>query len=183
MTGVLGMAELLENTNDPRQRRCAEAIRRSGELLLKLVSDALDLARIEAGRFGLEPGPVDPRKLLADTRQSLLGQAEGKQLELTANVDDAVPAGLRGDALSIKQIVLNLANNAIKFTHSGGVYLRASWHEGELVLHVRDTGPGISADDRERLFRRFEQRSEERRVGKESRALTSKDQYHNIKET
>src|SRR5690625_7093969 len=84
MTGVLGMAELLENTNDPRQRRCAEAIRRSGELLLKLVNDALDLARIEAGRFELEPGPVDPRKLLAETRQLLLGQAEGKQLELTA---------------------------------------------------------------------------------------------------
>ncbi|HET7267070.1 MAG TPA: two-component regulator propeller domain-containing protein [Oleiagrimonas sp.] len=157
MTGVLGMAELLEDTRDPRQRRCAEAIRHSGELLLKLVNDALDLARIEAGRFELEPGSMNPRRMLTETRQLLLGLARNKQLELSAETDATVPPCLRGDALRIKQILLNLANNAIKFTPEGGVYLRAEWRDGELVLHVRDTGPGICAKDRERLFGRFEQ--------------------------
>ncbi len=158
MTGVLGMAELLlEESPSPRQRSYVEAIRHSGELLLKLVNDALDLARIEAGRLMLDPAPFDPRAMLADVRQLLQGQASGKDIELTAEADANVPAHVRGDALRIKQILLNLANNAIKFTTHGSVRLGAAWADGELVLHVVDTGPGISDNDRERLFQRFEQ--------------------------
>ncbi|HEX7340567.1 MAG TPA: ATP-binding protein, partial [Rhodanobacteraceae bacterium] len=158
MTGVLGMTELLlDSTREPRQRSYVESIRHSGELLLKLVNDALDLARIEAGRFELDPAPFDPRTLLEDVRQLLHGQAVTKGLELTAHIDAAVPACLVGDRLRIQQILLNLAGNAIKFTQTGGVYLRAGWTDNGLALGVRDTGPGISAADHKRLFERFEQ--------------------------
>ncbi|HEX7341422.1 MAG TPA: ATP-binding protein, partial [Rhodanobacteraceae bacterium] len=121
------------------------------------VNDALDLARIEAGRLELASAPLDPRAVLNDVRQLLQGQALAKGLSLTAETDPAVPAWVLGDVLRLKQILLNLAGNAIKFTRHGSVRLRAAWIDGELVLHVIDTGPGISNADRERLFQRFEQ--------------------------
>ncbi len=158
MTGVLGMAELLLASGiGPREHGYAEAIHHSGELLLKLVNDALDMARIEAGHFELEPGPLYPRTLLEEVRRLLSGQVQGKPLALRVTVDEDVPACLQGDAMRIQQILLNLANNAIKFTERGEVRIHAGYTDGRLRLVVSDTGPGISAADRERLFQRFEQ--------------------------
>ena len=158
MTGVLGMAELLlRSPLQPRQRGYAEAIQRSGTLLLRLVNEALDMARIEAGRLELEPTVFDPRDLIDDIVQLERGVAEGKGLRLTCRIGEGMPSRLHGDALRIKQILLNLLNNALKFTERGGVELGADWVDDGLTLTVADTGPGISEGDRKRLFERYEQ--------------------------
>ncbi|HET6587306.1 MAG TPA: two-component regulator propeller domain-containing protein [Oleiagrimonas sp.] len=158
MTGVLGMADLLLDANlAARERGHVETIRRSGRMLLKLVNEALDMARIEAGRLVLEPAPMDPRALIEEVRQLQTGQIRDKDLDVLTHVDADVPARLEGDATRIKQILLNLTNNAIKFTPHGSVAVTATYIQGELQLHVSDTGPGISEADRQRLFQRFEQ--------------------------
>ncbi|HEX7111946.1 MAG TPA: ATP-binding protein [Mizugakiibacter sp.] len=159
MTGVLGMAELLLRTPlAERQREYAEAIQRSGTLLLKLVNDALDLARIEAGRFELESAPLDPAALLREVGELETGMAARKGLALRIEVAADAPRALRGDALRIQQVLLNLANNAIKFTERGEVRLAlARAADGSAQFSVTDTGPGIPEASRERLFQRFEQ--------------------------
>ncbi|MCE5231965.1 MAG: ATP-binding protein [Mizugakiibacter sp.] len=159
MTGVLGMAELLLRTTlAERQREYAEAIQRSGTLLLKLVNDALDLARIEAGRFELESAPLDPAALLREVAELDAGLAARKGLALRVEVAADAPRALRGDALRIQQVLLNLANNALKFTERGEVCLGLARDAGGGVLfRVADTGPGIPEASRERLFQRFEQ--------------------------
>jgi len=124
MTGVMGMAELLLSTpQDTRQREYTEAMQRSGGLLLKLVNDALDLARIEAGKLELEPAPFDPRALAEDVVRLEHAQARAKGLSMELQLGDDVPARLVGDALRIKQVLFNLVNNALKFTERGGVTL------------------------------------------------------------
>lgn len=167
MTGVLGMTELLLHADlAARERGHVETIRRSGQLLLKLVNEALDMARIEAGRLVLETAPMDPRLLVEEVRRLQAGQTRGRDLDFLTHVDASVPARLEGDATRIKQILLNLSNNAIKFTRRGSVTVTASYVEGELHLCVGDTGPGISEADRQRLFQRFEQAdSPQRREG------------------
>jgi signal transduction histidine kinase/streptogramin lyase len=167
MTGVLGMAELLSRTPLPsRQQAYVEAIGRSGALLLKLVNDALDLARIEAGRFELELAPLDPRALLHEVEQLEAGVAAHKHLAFAVACDADVPAHVLGDALRIKQILLNLVNNALKFTESGGVRVHACRAGDGLAFHVIDSGPGIAEASRDRLFGRFEQaESPQRQAG------------------
>ncbi|GAP67116.1 signal transduction histidine kinase [Mizugakiibacter sediminis] len=159
MTGVLGMAELLLRTPlAERQREYAEAIQRSGTLLLKLVNDALDLARIEAGRFELESAPLDPAALLREVAELETGMAARKGLALRVEIAADAPRALRGDALRIQQVLLNLASNAIKFTERGEVRLAlARAADGSAQFSVTDTGPGIPEASRERLFQRFEQ--------------------------
>ncbi|HET8554971.1 MAG TPA: ATP-binding protein, partial [Rhodanobacteraceae bacterium] len=167
MTGVLGMTELLLGADlGTRERGHVETIRRSGKMLLKLVNEALDMARIEAGRLVLEPAPMDLRALIEEVRQLQASQTHKKNLDFLAQVDASVPVRLEGDATRIKQILLNLTNNAIKFTPHGHVTITASYADGELRLCVSDTGPGISETDRQRLFQRFEQAdSPQRREG------------------
>ena len=160
MTGVVGMAELLLATPlDTRQRDYAEAVQRSGTALLRLLNDALDLARIEAGRFELEPVPFSPRQLVDEVAALERGQAQLKGLAFDVQLDPRLPPWLLGDALRIRQVLLNLANNAIKFTGQGQVTLCADWSDGQLRLSVADTGPGIPEASQERLFQRFEQES------------------------
>lgn len=158
MTGVIGMAELLLNTplNDV-QREYAEAMQRASNVLLKLLNDALDMARIEAGKLVLEPAPFDVRALVQDVERLQKSGAKIKGLALAVQIDESVPASLVGDALRIRQVLFNLVNNAVKFTERGGVTIHAGWLEGYLSLDVRDTGPGISETSRVRLFHRFEQ--------------------------
>jgi signal transduction histidine kinase len=154
MTGVLGMAELLlRSPLAERQRGYAETIRRSGTMLLRLVNEALDMARIEAGRLELDLAALDPRVLLDDIVQLESGVAQAKGLQLSHEIDDAVPLRLKGDAVRIKQVLLNLVNNALKFTPSGGIELHMGWVDRGLDLRVRDTGPGIPDASRARLFR------------------------------
>ncbi len=158
MTGVMGMAELLLTTplrND--QRDYAQAMQRSGSMLLKLLNDALDLARIEAGRLELEPTAFDPRQLVQDVAQLERGQAQVKGLRFELALAADLPPRLVGDPVRIKQILFNLANNALKFTDSGSVTLRAAWVDEGVRFSVSDTGPGIAEASQARLFQRFEQ--------------------------
>jgi signal transduction histidine kinase/ligand-binding sensor domain-containing protein/CheY-like chemotaxis protein len=158
MTGMMGMAELLLATplNDT-QREYAESVQRASNVLLKLLNDALDLARIEAGKLVLDPVPFELRPLLQDVVRLQRGSAQAKGLALELQLDENVPPMLVGDALRIRQVLLNLVNNAVKFTERGGIHLRVSWVDGCLSLDVSDTGPGISETSRVRLFNRFEQ--------------------------
>lgn len=159
MTGVLGMSELLLGTGlDARQRGYAQSIRHAGQHLLRLVNDALDLARIEAGKLELDPQDFDVRELVAAAVALVSPAARQRGLALGVDIAADVPQALHGDALRVRQILLNLLNNAIKFTERGRVDLRVrAGAGGGMRLDVADTGPGINAEQRERLFRRFEQ--------------------------
>jgi signal transduction histidine kinase/streptogramin lyase/BarA-like signal transduction histidine kinase len=167
MTGVLGMTELLlGSTLDQRQRHQAESIQRAGQHLLRIVNDALDLARIEAGKLALDDAPFNPRALLHEVDTLLRPLALAKSLMFETSIAADVPRGLRGDAARVRQILLNLGNNAIKFTERGSVRITISRlalaqhrHHGvdDLHLTVADTGPGLNAEQRGRLFQRFEQ--------------------------
>jgi len=159
MTGVLGMSELLLNTDlDARQRGFAESIRRAGEHLMRLVNDALDLARIEAGRLELDPEPFEPARLVQDVAALCAPMARQKALGFDTVLDEGLPGWVLGDAGRVQQILLNLLGNAVKFTESGHVGLQAGvGADRALVFVISDTGPGLSPEQRERLFRRFEQ--------------------------
>lgn len=158
MTGVIGMAELLLATPlRDDQNDYAHAMQRSGAMLLKLLNDALDLARIEAGRLELEPAPFDLRELLEDVADLTDAQAQAKRIPFSLELSPTLPAYLLGDAVRLKQILLNLTSNAVKFTERGQVVMSAK-HSGDGVLfEVRDTGPGIPEASQSRLFQRFEQ--------------------------
>jgi signal transduction histidine kinase/CheY-like chemotaxis protein/streptogramin lyase len=158
MTGVMGMAELLLATGQTaQQREYTEAMQRSGGLLLKLVNDALDLARIEAGKLELEPAPFSPRMLAEDVARLEQAQAQAKGLALELQLGAALPALLLGDVVRIKQVLFNLVNNALKFTERGSVTLAMHWQGDALACTVSDTGPGIPEANQARLFERFEQ--------------------------
>ncbi len=159
MTGVLGMTELLQATPlDERQKGYADAIQRAGTHLLRLVNDALDLAKIEAGKLELQQVEFDLQALIADV-VALMGPVAGKRgLAFQDGVTAGVPHMVRGDPLRLRQILLNLLGNAIKFTETGHVSLHAMPLVPQGVrLVVGDTGPGINAEQQARLFRRFEQ--------------------------
>ena len=158
MTGVLGMSELLlDSPLQPQQRRYAQSIRHAGEHLMRLLNDALDLARIEAGRLELDPRPFDPRALLQDVAGLMAPLAGQRGLGFVEEVDPALPRWLVGDAMRVRQILLNLLGNAIKFTERGHVGLAVAYTDGDVRFEIRDTGPGLNDAQRDRLFRRFEQ--------------------------
>ncbi|NCT68680.1 MAG: response regulator [Rhodanobacteraceae bacterium] len=159
MTGVLGMSELLLGTAlDERQRGYAQAIQQSGELMLRVINDSLDLARIEAGKLALEQSPFDPAALAREAAALQRPLAERKGLQLVVEIATDVPAQVLGDAVRVKQILLNLVGNALKFTERGGVTLRLTRApSGGLRYAVVDSGPGMSEALRARLFGRFEQ--------------------------
>jgi len=160
MTGVLGMSELLlASPLDPKQRSYTESIRHAGEHLLHLVNDALDLARIESGRLELQTQPFPLDQLVHDVCTLMSALAEQKQLRFM--VDNALPPGTWavGDEMRVRQILLNLLGNAVKFTSHGHVslHLRAIAPDRGVYIEVADTGPGISVEQQQRLFKRFEQ--------------------------
>jgi len=158
MTGVLGMSELLAATSlDTHQQAYVAAIQKAGTHLLRLVNDALDLARIEAGRLALDVQDFDLRELLGEVAALIAPNAERKGLAFDWQVDAEVPRALRGDPLRVRQIAMNLLGNAVKFTARGRVALHAQAAEAGVVLIVSDTGPGMSAEQQARLFQRFEQ--------------------------
>lgn len=159
MTGVLGMSELLLDTPlDERQRRYAGAIQQAGRHLLELVNDALDMARIEAGKLELDERPFDLGGLLQDVAGLMAPIAERRGLSFE-HVLFTTPVQVHGDAMRVRQIVMNLLGNAIKFTERGKVALQAELLPGNtgIRLTVSDTGPGISDAQQARLFHRFEQ--------------------------
>ena len=164
MNGVIGMTGLLLDTElNDEQRRYAEIVRASGESLLGLINDILDFSKIEAGKLDLETLDFDLSSLLDDFAATLAVRAHEKGLELLCAADPEVPTLLRGDPGRLRQILTNLAGNAVKFTHAGEVAVRVSLVEREsrndvlLRFSVRDTGIGIPADKIGLLFDKFSQ--------------------------
>jgi two-component system, sensor histidine kinase len=160
MNGVLGMAQLLLMTElTEEQRRYAETIRSSGEMLLALINDILDLSKMEAGKVVLDSRPVDLRAVVNEVMQLMSGHAQQKKLTLRSDVAPEVAAWLRGDATRLKQIFFNLVGNAIKFTHRGSVRVEAATVDGGswLECRVKDTGIGIPPDRVGHLFEKFSQ--------------------------
>ena len=173
LNGVLGMTELLRGTElDSRQRRFVEACRKSGTSLLELINDILDLSKIEAGRLELEDQPISITQCVNDTVAMMAARAHASKLELCYFVDPALDSTVRGDSVRLRQILVNLMSNAIKFTESGHVLVRAtpediSDDEMTVRFSVRDTGIGIAPEGVCRLFESFSQveRSTTRRYG------------------
>jgi signal transduction histidine kinase len=163
LNGVIGWSSLLLDTElTSEQREYVDGVRRSGETLVALINDILDFSKIEAGRVELESIPLDVRELVGDVLDLLAEPAHAKGLELAGRVDPAVPAALRGDPGRLRQVLVNLVGNAVKFTPRGEVVLRARVVSatGRLVtvrFDVADTGIGVTAEQRERIFSAFSQ--------------------------
>lgn len=161
LNGVLGMADLLAATRlDPEQRSYVEAISTSGQALASLIDEILDLSRIESGRLDLAEEPFDLVTLLEGAAELLAPRAQDKGLEIATSVAADLPRALVGDAARIRQVVLNLAGNAIKFTECGGVGVRASLEGERVKIEVIDTGPGVPRAHREAIFEDFTQADE-----------------------
>lgn len=164
MSGVLGMVEVLSHTSlDGEQRRIISVIEDSAQMLRQILDDLLDYSKIEAGALSLQPHPVALRALLGNVQQLLAPQAVAKGLELQIQIDDALAAMHLVDGMRLRQIAFNLLSNAIKFTRAGEVGIALEVLDGDadgaqqLRLTVRDTGIGISPEQRERLFAPFVQ--------------------------
>ena len=163
LNGIIGVSQLLLDTPlDAAQREYAEIIYRSGQALHRLIDDVLTLARYESGNVTVDDLDLDVRLVLEDATALLLKPARDRGLDIVTHVDRAVPRGLRGDAGRLRQILLNLIGNAIKFTDTGNVLLSARVdHIGaervSVRFEVQDTGIGIAAEVQSRLFQPFEQ--------------------------
>jgi len=160
LNGIIGMSSLLLDTLlTPEQTTYVKAVKTSGDALQSLIEELLDYSKIEAGKIDLAQRPFALTTLIEDITELLAPRAQAKNLEIAAYVDDRLPAELVGDAARLRQVLLNLAGNAIKFTSNGGVALIVEpgiWPD-EISFMVRDTGIGIAPEAQERIFREFEQ--------------------------
>ncbi len=166
MNGVLGMTELLLATElNIRQQRLADIAYRSAESLLGIINNILDFSKIESGKFQLISNDFDLRELLEDTAEIMATQAHHKGLELVLNIPVDLHGIVRGDAERLRQVLVNLLGNAIKFTIHGEIQLKVSWHNNQsdpdnhmhVLFEVTDTGPGIASEQQEHIFESFTQ--------------------------
>jgi len=161
MNGVIGMASVLLDGNlEPAQRKALETVRDSGELLLEIINDVLDLSKLDAGRMEFDAHPFEPAAVAQGTLDLLAGRAAAKKLPLRLEIAAGVPARVRGDGGHLRQILLNLLANAVKFTDAGEVRLRVlPAPSGALALRfcVHDTGIGIAPHRHKDLFQDFSQ--------------------------
>ena len=163
MNGVMGMnALLLETVLTPQQRRMADAVRYSADALLTIIDDILDLSKLEAGRVDLETIDFDLAEVMDKVAEVMVPKAAAKGLQLSIERTFAESCWFRGDPARLRQILLNLVSNAVKFTETGRIVISASALPARddryrLWFEVRDTGIGISAESKQRLFRPFEQ--------------------------
>ncbi len=159
MNGILGFAEMLQSTPlAPDQRRFADIIRNSGEDLLTIINDVLDTSKIEAGRLNLEQKPFDTREVIVGVIQLLEPRVREKGLLLTLDCPLDLPTGVVADRVRVRQVIINLVNNALKFTEHGEIrVLLQRDPDKALRVTVQDTGDGIPADKQSRLFQKFSQ--------------------------
>ena len=163
LNGLIGISELLNSTSlDQQQKEYLDIIRLSGEALLQVISDILDFSKLEANKMQLEYVPFHLADAVTETLTILSGRAKEKGLTLNSVMDTEVPAMVIGDKARLRQILMNLVGNAIKFTDKGGVevsvrLIKSQLAEMELEFGVRDTGVGIDPDQAEKLFTAFTQ--------------------------
>lgn len=163
LNGIMGMnGLLLETTLTPEQTTYAKAVKTSSEALLSLIDELLDYSKIEAGKIDLEHRPFALASLIEDITELLAPRAQARKLEIASYVDERLPMQVIGDAARLRQVLLNLAGNAIKFTTEGGVALivEPGKQANEISFLVRDTGIGIAPEAQARIFREFEQADE-----------------------
>ena len=168
MNAILGYSQLLQREEgfSPKQKEFLDIIGRSGEYLLALINDILEMSKIEAGRITLHPEPGNLRALFADLERMFRIRAQEKGLALSFDIREDVPEWILGDHDKIRQVLINLLSNALKFTQTGGIVVRLSQKEepGEdsgivLLAEVEDTGCGIAPEELEKVFSSFEQTS------------------------
>ncbi len=159
LNGILGMAELLAGTRlDAEQETYVAAIRSSGGALASLIDEILDFSKIEAGKLDIAAEPFDVMHLVEGVAELLAPRAQGKGLEIAATLSADVPRRVVGDAVRLRQILLNLAGNAVKFTEQGGVGIIVALAQDSLLrFDVIDTGPGVPLARRTAVFEDFEQ--------------------------
>ncbi|MDL2404652.1 ATP-binding protein [Rhizobium calliandrae] len=158
LSGILGMNHLLAQTPlTPEQANYLTGIRQSGNALVQLVEDLLDFSTIEVGRFQLRPRAEHLRPLLEGVVEMLAHRAHEKGIEIAATVAANVPKTMEFDPARLRQVLFNVIGNAVKFTQTGGVLIRAGLDSNDLVISVRDSGPGMTEEEQARIFGEFEQ--------------------------
>ena len=158
LNGVLGMADLLLDTPlQPEQGTYVRAIKTSGEALLSLIDEILDFSKIEAGKAELVSETFDLHHLTEGVVELLAPRAQGKGIEIALSIEPAVPRFVTGDGARLRQVLLNLAGNAVKFTEVGGVGVSLTVSASGTQFDITDTGPGIREDRLESIFGEFEQ--------------------------
>jgi len=158
LNGILGLAELLAATPlNAEQDSYLAAIRASGEALASLINDILDFSRLEAGRLELRPAEFDLPSLIEGAVELLAPRAQDKGLEICSFVEKDLPRRVIGDSGRLRQVLINLVGNAVKFTESGGVALEVAPGDKGLRFSIQDTGPGVRESQRAAIFRDFEQ--------------------------
>lgn len=158
LNGINGMAKLLADTQlTAEQRTYVQAVTASGAALMTLIEDLLDFSKIETGKFDLRPENIEIRRFCESLVELMAARAHGKGIGIAAHVDRDVPQSMVSDPNRLRQALLNLLGNAVKFTDKGGVSLSVAVAEGSIQFKVRDSGRGILASDQHRIFEEFEQ--------------------------
>jgi signal transduction histidine kinase/CheY-like chemotaxis protein/HPt (histidine-containing phosphotransfer) domain-containing protein len=163
LNGIVGMLELLRMTPlQDKQREYINTLQLSSENMLNIINDVLDFSKIESDKMELEYEPFELRKVIEETFDLLYYRALGKRLELFYNIDESIPPYIMGDSMRLKQVLVNLVGNAIKFTEKGHILITAQLNPSpagklEIKFSVKDTGTGINEEQKQRLFKSFQQ--------------------------
>jgi len=167
MNAIIGFTNLLQKEQlNEKSREFVSSIQNSGESLLEIINDILDFSKIEAGMMRIESSPFSLRELLHSVKTMFAAKIQPKDLSFIVNIENSIPDLLIGDAVRLTQILVNLVNNAIKFTNSGGIEINATADKKtedriEISISVKDTGIGIASHKMEAIFERFQQADED----------------------
>ena len=178
LNGILGMDEMIiRDTRDSKVKHHALEIKSAGNTLLSLINDILDLSKIESGKFEIVPVKYDLASVLNDVMNMTRPRAQKKDLEFSFTVSEMIPSALMGDEIRLRQVMLNIINNAIKYTAQGTVAVDVFCEPGasadtiDLIVRVADTGMGIREEDKEKLFESFQRLDEKKNRGIEGTGL------------